>query len=60
MSIDSRERDALETDAEELPRRFAGQLDLPPPQHPVWFETDLDRLRRVRNGLLNLSTDSER
>lgn len=45
---------------DELPQRFSGQLDLPPPAAPLWFETDPDTLRRVRDALINLPTNPER
>lgn len=45
---------------DELPQRFSGQLELPPPAEPMWFETDPETLRRVRDALINLPTTPER
>lgn len=41
--------------AGDLPRRFSGQLDIP---EPLWFETDLETLRRVRDALINLPAET--
>lgn len=45
---------------DELSQRFCGQLDIPQPVEPMWFETDPETLRRVRDALINRPTDEKR
>lgn len=34
-----------------LPHRISGQLEIPPPATPLWFQDDPDLLERVRDGI---------
>lgn len=42
---------------DELPQRFCGQL-FPDPLRPVRVETDIEILRRVRDGLIDLPAET--
>ncbi|WP_158559847.1 hypothetical protein [Prauserella sp. PE36] len=52
----------------QLPKRVSGQLDVPARRIPRWhepdpgttFSNDPDTMRRVRDALVNLTTDRQR
>jgi len=50
-TINAWQRSKSSGQADELPRRIAGQLELPEPTHPVLPDTRRDVLMRVLEGL---------
>lgn len=44
---------------DDLPQRFSGQLDLPPPMESMRFETDPEILHRILTALINLPATTE-